>query len=448
VERIFLTFYNIGFALLLLIVGPFLLSKKKARAGLMQKLGFLPEKFLDAVAKSKHNVWFHAVSVGEFNAVFPFIEAFHKLHPEKSIVISTTTATGNQLAIERAGHFATIFFFPFDLPYPVERAVSAIRPELVVTVETELWPYFADYCARSKIPMVVLNGRMSPRSFKSYLYLRGVFGPMFRKLTLIGAQSKVEAERYEQIAGVKLPCAILGNLKYDNISLSSESDRSTLRKLVGINDIALVLIAGSTHEGEEALVLECLKELRKTKSDARLVIAPRHPERFERVFEIIEQHGLTPRKYSKGESFESNEDVLVLDTIGALSRFYACADVAFVGGTITPNVGGHNLLEPYAYGVPVACGPHLFKTRDTARILLASDALLVGKTVQEVEKYLLDLLTDNQLRARIGENGKRWLRDNQGAVKRAIDAVEKILPIPSPIEAKQKGGESWSVLER
>jgi 3-deoxy-D-manno-octulosonic-acid transferase len=119
-----------------------------------------------------------------------------------------------------------------------------------------------------------------------------------------------------------------------------------------------------------------------------------------------------------------------------------------VGGTITPNVGGHNLLEPYAYGVPVACGPHLFKTRDTARILLASDALLVGKTVQEVEKYLLDLLTDNQLRARIGENGKRWLRDNQGAVKRAIDAVEKILPIPSPIEAKQKGGESWSVLER
>jgi 3-deoxy-D-manno-octulosonic-acid transferase len=427
-ESFLLFVYSIGLAVALPTLGPVLLIKEKARAGLAQKLGLLPQSFKSSLSLNKETVWFHAVSVGEFTAVLPFIELFHRRYPHKHIAISTTTKTGNVLARERAGHFASVFYFPFDLPWVVTKVLGVVRPSIVFMVETELWPCFTDECYKRNIPLVILNGRMSPRSFRSYSLWRPIFGPMFKKFSLIGTQSQSESNRYEIVAGDKLPTIILGNLKYDNFMQTSSEESTALRERLGIDKDDLVLIAGSTHETEEELVLRVLDRLESNHRPFRhkLIIAPRHPERFERVIEIVSSFGRRARRCSREEAFAAKDDVFVLDTIGELAKYYAASNVAFVGGTIA-KVGGHNLLEPYAYGVPVACGPHLFKTKETARILRERGALLIGKNQVEVEGLLYKLFADEEFRKQVGEAGQNWLKDNQGAVGRALSAVEDLM---------------------
>jgi 3-deoxy-D-manno-octulosonic-acid transferase len=426
-ENLLLFLYDIGLLIALVLAWPILLIKKKTRAGLLQKFGFLPQSFEQKVRAASEAVWLHAVSVGEFTAILPFIELFHARYPEKQIVVSTTTETGNKLARERVGKFAAIFYFPFDLSWVVRRVLDTIRPSMVFFAETELWPGFTNECSLREIPLVILNGRISPRSFKSYKLLAPIFAPLLKKFALIGAQSKAEAQRYEGIAGTRLPAIALGNLKYDNL-VTSNGDAIHLKEQLGIKANDLVLVAGSTHETEEQLVLRVLERL-QTKSPSntyRLIIAPRHPERFERVCEIIESFGRKAKRFSKGEKLESERDVYVLDIIGVLAKHYAVASVAFVGGTIA-KVGGHNLLEPYAYGVPVVCGPCLFKTRETAKILKETGALLIGKSEGEVEELLSTLVVDQHRRQTIGEAGRNWLIENQGAVNRAFVAVERLM---------------------
>jgi len=427
-ESFLLFIYSIGLAVALPIVGPVLLMERKARAGLAQKLGWLPQSFKSNPSFNKETVWFHAVSVGEFTAVLPFIELFHERYPDKHIAVSTTTETGNVLARERVGHFASVFYFPFDLPWIVKTVLSVVRPSIVFMVETELWPCFTDECYKRKIPVVILNGRMSPRSFRAYSLWRPLFGPMFKKFSLIGTQSQSEANRYEVVAGDKLPTIVLGNLKYDNFIQSAAAESNALRERLGIDRDDLVFIAGSTHETEEELVLRVLDRLESNHRPFRhkLIIAPRHPERFQRVIEIVSSFGRRPRRCSREEAFAARDDVFVLDTIGELAKYYAASNVAFVGGTIA-KIGGHNLLEPYAYGVPVACGPHLFKTKETARILRERGALLIGKNQAEVEGLLYKLFADEKFRKQAGKAGQDWLKDNQGAVSRALSAVEDLM---------------------
>src|SRR5271170_1261165 len=211
-ENIILFFYDLGLMAALAVVGPFLLTKKKARAGLSQKFGKLPRSFENSLSSQQETVWLHAVSVGEFTAVLPFIKLFHARYPDKKIVISTTTETGNKLALEHVGDFASVFYFPFDLSWVVKTVLDVVHPSIVFLAETELWPCFTNECAKRHIPMVILNGRMSPRSFKSYKLFGFIFAPLLKKFDLIGAQSKIEAERYESIAQEKLPTIALGNL--------------------------------------------------------------------------------------------------------------------------------------------------------------------------------------------------------------------------------------------
>jgi 3-deoxy-D-manno-octulosonic-acid transferase len=427
-ENLLLFFYDIGLLAALAVLGPFLLTKKKARAGLSQKFGKLPQSFENSLAACQETVWLHAVSVGEFTAVLPFIKLFHERYPDKKIVISTTTETGNKLALEHVGDFASVFYFPFDLSWVVKTVLDIVHPSIVFMAETELWPCFTNECAKRDIPLVILNGRMSPRSFKSYKLFGFIFAPLLKKFSLIGAQSKTEAQRYESIAQVKLPTIALGNLKYDNLVTPAGDEAALLKDKLGIRAGELVLVAGSTHETEEQLVLEALRSLQSKNGQEkyRLIIAPRHPERFARVGEIVQSFGFRPRYFSKGELLESRQDVYVLDTIGALAKHYSVATVAFVGGTIA-KVGGHNLLEPYAYGVPVVCGPYLFKTKETAKILKGQGALLIGKSAIEVEAMIIKLFADQDLRREMGDAGRHWLRDNQGAVDRALVAVERLM---------------------
>lgn len=417
----------------LVIAGPFLLVfRKKARAGIWQKLGFVPSFIGDdrqnhkATGTGKSAVWFHAVSVGEFNAVYPLLNAFHERHPDLDVVVSTTTATGQALAKQKIGNWAKVIYFPLDLPWSVSAWLDAVRPSLIVVVETEMWPGFLFQCKRRSIPVAIVNGRMSPRSFKGYLRLKPFFSRVLKTVKVIGAQSESEAARYRRLGGPDVNLEILGNLKFDGLRALPEEEQVLLLERLNIVAGSPVIVAGSTHEGEEEAVINAWKDLRAEISQLKLIIAPRHPERFNRVAQLIERHGMKAKLFSKNDSFQSSDDVYVVDAIGHLTSMYSTATVAFVGGSLV-SIGGHNLLEPYVYAVPVVCGKYIYKTRDVAQALIDNQAISIINNQGELTVALRQLLGDEAARRERGRRGYVYLSSSQGAVRRALNMLNAVL---------------------
>lgn len=385
------------------------------------------------------------MSVGEFNAVLPLIEALHKKHPEISIAVSTTTGTGQKLAQNKVGNFASVFYFPFDL-FPFTTAwLKTIAPDLVVIVETELWPGFTYECQKRNVKLMIVNGRMSPKSFKTYFNLRFFFSQVLSRVTVIGAQSQSEVERYRQILGGTTneitrgtTLLNLGNLKFDGLNPIPAEETKKLKQNLALGNNDFVIVAGSTHEGEETVLLEAYKNLLKEKLPytPRLILVPRHPERFSRVHSLVESQGFKVKLFSRQDKFEpQNSDssqsatqqvkaaeVYILDTIGELLRFYSLAQVAFVGGTIA-NIGGHNVLEPYTYGIPAIVGPHLYKTKVTANQLLEQNAMLIADNAQDLSQKIVLLCQDQNLRQKMGASGQAIILQSQGAVERTLAVI-------------------------
>ena len=423
-------------ALALCLAGPVLMLSAKRRAGLGQKLGVVPLSIRNHASDGRA-IWFHAVSVGEFNAVWPLVRAFAARHPQYRIYISTTTATGQQLAGERASDLAHVFYFPLDLPWALNAWMDAVRPVLAVVVETEIWPGFTHECSKRDIRLVVVNGRISPRSFGSYHRLRHFFGPVIRQFAAIAAQSKGDAQRYLAITD-QANVTVTGNLKFDGLKPISKPEQEEVRSRLHLAPNQIVVVGGSTHEGEESALLAAFRKLTAAlasdanqagKAPPRLILAPRHPERFVRVADLISEMGFRPRRYSAGETFEQESDVFLLDTIGQLFRYYSVATVAFVGGTLAP-IGGHNILEPYAFGVPVACGPSLEKTLDTANGLRDRQAIRIVSNSDELADNLIELIRSDEMRRELGERGRQWLSESQGAVDRTLRILESFLRPP------------------
>jgi len=419
-------------AILLVLAGPLLLLAPKRRAGLAAKLGFLPDSYRAASDTKAENIWFHAVSVGEFNAVWPLIEAYRTRHAGERIWISTATETAQKLAGERAAGLATVFYFPLDLPFAIRPWLALIRPRLVVIAETEIWPGFTHECTRAGVPVVVVNGRISSRSLPSYKRFAFLFSRVIGQFAAVAAQSEIDAGRYREIAGPHVNVVATGNLKFDGLEPLPEAEQAELRSALNLSAAHRVLVAGSTHEGEEKAVLDAHAHLLalagadRADSRYRLVIAPRHPERFDHVAELIESCGFRARRYSKGERLETACDVYLLDTIGKLFAHYSLAHLAFVGGTLAP-IGGHNLLEPYAYSVPVVAGPSLDKTLDVARGLKEREALTVVPDAGALSERVAALFADDELRLDLGRRGKLWLNESEGAVARTLKVVEAVL---------------------
>ncbi|CAN5474727.1 3-deoxy-D-manno-octulosonic acid transferase [soil metagenome] len=423
--------YYFCFSLLLFVAGPFLLFKKKARAGLWQKLGFISKELRQNQAKLAGCVWFHAVSVGEFNAILPLIKTFHAKYPHLPIVVSTTTYTGQKLAQEKVSAIAQVFYFPFDLPSSTLAYLNLLKPRLVVIAETEIWPGFSYQCKKLGVKLVVVNGRMSPKSFKSYLRHRKVFAPVLQAFTEFGVQSPEEAMRYSEVGGPKVNIRVLGNLKFDGLEPIAHEQVEQLRSLVNLPSDRFVLVAGSTHEGEETAMLKAYGRMLDTNGGEwadrtdkiRLILVPRHPERFDHVAAMVDQAGYTVRRHSRSERFlDSGREVYLLDVIGKLFDFYSLANIAFVGGTIAP-VGGHNIMEPYAYGVPVVVGPRVEKTKDVANALVACQALALSESSDEVVESLLHLFHDRNARLKAGSAGRDLLKASQGALSKAIEML-------------------------
>ena len=419
--------YYIFFALVLCLIGPFLLVNSKARTGLDQKLGRIPQDLIDARAEIQGAMWLHAVSVGEFNAILPLVQALHQKYPRLPLVVSTTTRTGQTLAKQKLAGIARTFYFPFDLPFAIANWLDFVGPSAVVIAETEIWPGFVDMARANGIPLAVVNGRMSPKSFKGYERWKFFFGPVLRRFSVIGVQSEDERSRYRAVGGTTLPVVVLGNLKYDGLVPIAPEKISALQESLGITDDTVVIVAGSTHPGEESAMLDAysraLASPQGQNGKILLVLVPRHPERFDQVADLISQRGFALRRFSRGENVAgADKPVFLLDTIGKLLEFYALADVAFVGGTIAP-IGGHNIMEPYAFGVPVLIGPRYEKTRDSAKALLAKDAIVVCESTEDLSREMLKLLADPELRKTRGESGLKILQDSQGAVQNALDML-------------------------
>ena len=418
--------------IVLILASPLLIFKGKARAGLLQKLGVVPESF---EVKSS-SVWFHSVSVGEFHAIKTLLTLFRAEHPDIPVIVSTTTRTGQTLAQETVGSWAKVVYMPYDLPWSVAAWLARANPSLVVIAETEIWPGLAYQCRRRGINLVVVNGRISPRSFRSYSRLRSFFASVLANFTAFGVQAESEAERYRALAAPKkIDVEVLGNLKLDGLTAHDAATTEQLRRDTGISADDTVFIAGSTHEGEEAAVIEAFIAAKKQFKNLKLIIAPRHPERFDRAYEIITRTGLTCARHSAEQKLDSGTDVLLVDAMGLLTKLYSISHVAFVGGSIAP-IGGHNLMEPYLYNVPVICGPNIQKTRDTAAQLNHMGAIFIVPDAKVMSEKLISLLSNEQMRTEMGAKGNQFLLVSRGATERALGFLNRFLP-PASRAAKQ-----------
>ena len=370
-------------------------------------------------------IWFHAVSVGEAEAAFPLIRAVKERFPEQTLLVTATTPTGSARIQEVLGDAARHVYLPYDLPDCVDRFIRHYRPALAVVLETEIWPNLYRACGKRGIPLAIVNGRLSEKSARGYLRLRSLTRESLSYVRLIAAQTEEDARRYVAIGANPESVSVAGNVKFDNELPNDVQDRAKglRRALFGKRPI---LIAGSTHPGEEIQILTAFEALRGEFPELLVVLAPRHPHRVGDVVAECGKMGLTTRLRSENKPCDESIDVFLLDTLGELRGFYAASDIAFVGGSLMP-IGGHNVLEPAAAGLPVLFGPHLFNFAEIGRKLKESGGGIEVENAEELALWAGRLLNDESLRRGIGESGKRFVSANQGAVQRIAEQLGSLI---------------------
>lgn len=371
------------------------------------------------------DVWLHAVSMGEVNAAAPVVDALRKAHPEWRWLITTITPTGSARVHALWGDGVEHVYVPYDLPGAVARFLRHYRPRLALVMETELWPNLLFGCRDHGIPTYLLNARLSARSLRGYRVLAPLIARVVRTLRRIGAQSSADAARFIALGAAREGVVDTGNLKFD-IAVPEGLDGfvRTFSDKLGRRP---VWIAASTHEEEEAAVVSIHRRLRERWPDLLLLWAPRHPERFGRVAEQAQAAGWKVATRTKSSWPGAGDDVFVIDTMGELMAFYACAEAAFVGGSLQP-VGGHNLLEPAAVGTAIVTGPHLHNFVEISRRLQEAGALVVADDADGIAQALGELLADPQARGRIAEAGRALVEQGRGALARTLQMIDADLP--------------------
>ncbi len=369
--------------------------------------------------------WIHAVSVGEATAAVPLVQAISRRWPQMSIVMTTVTATGARIVVERVGGLATHRYFPIDLPGPVRRALEAVRPRFFIGLETELWPNFLRALATRGIPAMVANGRISDRSFRRYRLVRGFMRRMLSRVTVFAMQSEEDARRIIELGAPPDRVVVTGNLKAD-LSLEPSTRDPIWQTVLRSGAGGLLLVAGSTHPGEDAVVLDAYRVLKERVANLGLLLAPRHPERAAEVAELVRGRGLRVVRRTALVAERDNGAVIVLDTVGELADLYDLADVVFVGGSLVPT-GGHNMLEPAQRRKPVLFGPYTSNFRDAAELLLSAGAAVVVRDSLELAREAERLLKDPELGRSMGEAGFAAVASRQGAVAGTMTLIERHL---------------------
>ena len=370
-------------------------------------------------------IWVHAVSVGEVQAAAPLVQALRARHPSTPIVLTTVTPTGAARARGLFKEAADVRFMPYDLPGSVRRFFDRVQPRLAIVFETELWPNLYHECGRRGVPLVLASARISPRSVRRYRWLVRLFRETLSHGVVIAAQGPGDAERFKSIGAAPERTHVIGNVKFDFAAPAETTERG--RALRARHAASRpVWVAGSTHEREEAILVEAHRLLRATHPDALLIMVPRHPNRFADVAEWLARSAVAFVRRSQGVPAAAGTEVLLVDTLGELLDFYAAGDVAFVGGSLVP-IGGHNLLEPAVLGKPILTGPHNFNGEDIARLLIERGAARVVTDAGGLAQALGALLGSPAEREHIGAVGRAAVEENRGAVARLLGLIEPLL---------------------
>ncbi len=426
-----LFFYNLALLTGLIASAPWWLwrmaTAHKYRDGLRERLGKVPA-WLRSKSAERPVIWLHAVSVGEVLAISRLIAELDSALPKMQVLISTTTRSGQNLARERFGA-NRVFYCPLDLPWAVRAYLGAVGPRMLVLAETEFWPNLLSGCFRGKIPVAVVNARISDRSWPRYRQLRWFWQPLLSRISRVLAQSETDAERLNAIGCLVERVSVVGNLKFD-IRAAQEAEATRLLKALGPG--LRYVVAGSTLEGEEAALLEAWPRTLEADSQLAMVLAPRHPERFAAVAALLQKSGFRwiERSFWKNRPAEQIEPVsagqiILLDTIGELASIYSIAAVAFVGGSLFPT-GGHNPLEPAQFGVPILVGPYYANFRSITADLIAHEAVRIA-TREELAVALIDVLSDRKEAAALGARAKQVFDAQAGATARAVDAIQELI---------------------
>lgn len=370
-------------------------------------------------------VWIHAVSVGEAIAAGPIIGYLLEKRPDIPLLVTTTTATGAATVRQRFGSSVEHRYFPYDLPWVVRRYLRRINPRQLILMETELWPHLLRSCAANNIPVIIANARLSARSAARYARFPGVMTPLLGAIDCIAVQGSEDGDRFIALGAQRDAVVVTGSLKFDiELPPSVVESGEAIRRFLGVN--RAVLMAGSTREGEEPLLLEAYSRLLETRPDLLLLIAPRHPERFDVVAELCQRAGFRMVRHSSAAACTPAVQVYLIDSMGELPAFYAAADVAFVGGSLVPR-GGHNVLEPAALGIPVVVGMHTYNFSEIVRMLKSAGALVQVDDVDGLVRAVKRWIADGEVRDEAGAAGRRIVLDNRGATQRLVLAIARTL---------------------
>jgi 3-deoxy-D-manno-octulosonic-acid transferase len=409
-----------------------MLRHGRYRAGWANRFGHISRKYPD-----KKCIWIHAVSVGEVNATTTIVRELEKKFPDYEIVISTTTDTGFARANVLFGNRLSVFYFPMDFSLTMQRAFEYIRPSVILLIELEVWPNLVRIARRSNIPVVVVNGRISERSFAKYKLIRPVMRRIFEGVTLVLAQSDEYAERFRQIGAAAEKVKVIGSLKYDTAQVADKVEGTDeLAAQLGLKNERL-WVTGATGDGEEQIILDVYRRMIEQKQFAnlRLAIVPRKPERFEEVANLIKQAGFELIRYSELKNRSKlrieneelrNKRVILGDTMGDLRKFYSLATVVFVGRTLVP-MGGSDMMESAALGKCTIFGPHAFNFKQAVDDLLKANGAILVKDEDELFDAIAKCLTDVDYARRIARNGQEIIRKNQGATSRTITQITKLI---------------------
>jgi 3-deoxy-D-manno-octulosonic-acid transferase len=402
---------------------------RKYIGSLGQRMGYLPVSFnMDG----ESSIWIHAVSVGEVLTARPLLRELRLRYPRLRIFLSTTTLAGQELARRNTQDVDAVFYFPFDLGIFVRRTMDLVRPRLFLMMETEIWPRLLRECRLRGVKTAVVNGRLSERSYPRYRLVRPFMRRVLADIDRFCVQSEESARRFIDLGATASRVTVTGSLKFDSLDFAAAGLEARARQRVlryfHISASRPVIVAGSTMKGEEAAVLSAFRRVRSAAPNTLLILAPRHPERFDEVEVMCRQEGFrTVRRKELAIDAEPRADIVLLDTIGELATVYQVGTVVFVGGSLVPT-GGHNILEPALFGKPIVFGPHMQNFTEISELFLANVAAVQVRSEGELEQTLMALMTDPVRRARLGAAARALIDANRGAKDKTLAMVAELLP--------------------
>lgn len=381
-------------------------------AKLKNQLGFVTKT-------SSKVIWVHCVSVGEFNAARPLIDQLLDIYPEHRLAITTTTITGAEAVRNHYQDRVIHYFFPFDLPFIVGPFIKKINPVACILLETEIWPNLINNLNKKAIPVVLVNARLSERSFSKYQrFSSNLVQKTLNQLTLIASQNEHSSERFLSLGVSPNKVVTVGNLKFDSNEKDNPNTTQSLQQMIGQRR---VVVFASTREGEEKKIIKSYVNT-KDKFDALMIIIPRHPQRFDEVYNLIVDSGLDVKRRSDGLRCDENTQVLLGDSMGELLSYYSVCDIAFIGGSLI-DTGGQNMLEAAAASKPILFGPSVFNFEQIAQLLLEKDAAIQVDDADDLMKTISSLLLDDPKRQKLGENAKNLLEKHRGAIDRLMKLI-------------------------